>query len=107
MDCNLIPDSLLGMLWAQFAMAVSENRQDQKCPNCGEWFLLGPGGAKRSREFCSDSCKIKEYRGRRMKAVELARIGTPLEEIAKELRTNAETAKRWILAGENPERQDP
>jgi hypothetical protein len=60
-----VPRDLLGALWLQFARAMSGNKEYRVCKECGEWFEVSPERSRTTRQFCSDACKSKAYRGRR------------------------------------------
>lgn len=62
----LVPASLLGALWADFAQAVGENRGPDaylKCTTCGTFFEKGRS-KRRDARYCSDACKSRAYRRR-------------------------------------------
>jgi hypothetical protein len=54
----ILPQSLVGALWLQFARAIDGNRDYRACPNCGTWFEVGQGAASRARRFCSNKCRV-------------------------------------------------
>lgn len=54
----LVPISLWGAMWLQFAMEVASVGEARRCKHCGNRFI-----AKRA-EYCSDACRQKEYRKR-------------------------------------------
>lgn len=91
-----IPDSLIEAMWLQFALAVDESKDYRQCLQCGTWFELSPEKARTNRLFCSDACKSRNYRERKLRAQELASKGADIEDIAEELGTSVETAKGWV-----------
>lgn len=62
---HLVPKSLLGALWVQFALAINGDKEYRECGHCSTWFELSPGTARTSRFYCSDACKMKAYRERK------------------------------------------
>jgi hypothetical protein len=92
------PDSLLGALWLQFAQAVIQNKQYRRCESCAEWFEISPQVARAERVFCSTACRSRAYRQRRDEARRLNADGVPLEQIARDLQSDAETVSGWIKA---------
>jgi hypothetical protein len=94
------PDDLGGALWLQFAQAVTAQTRFHVCKQCGEWFALPQRGARISREYCSNSCRTKAYRGRQERARALAAKGKSPKDIARELDTTALVVRKWLKAGE-------
>jgi hypothetical protein len=96
---RLVPDSLLGCVWLQFAQAVSSDKGFRRCDQCGQWFELGLPGGRRSRLFCSGACRTRAHRARREKAMELHRQGKNAKEIAEATATVLATVKKWLKQG--------
>lgn len=61
----LVPDSLIGALWLQFARAIDGEKQYRRCLACGAWFELSPDTARTNRRYCNDACRSKAYRARK------------------------------------------
>jgi hypothetical protein len=62
------PYSLLGALWAQFALAIDGGANLGACKQCGKWFMLEAGRGRSGRsdkEYCSDACRMRAYRKRK------------------------------------------
>jgi hypothetical protein len=93
---RLVPDSLLGCLWVQFAQAVANDKGFRRCGQCGLWFELGPQAGRRSRLFCSGACRTRAHRARREKAWELHRQGKNPREIAAATATGLGTVRKWL-----------
>ena len=95
------PDDLGGALWLQFAKAIAGSPEDrtrfQVCKECGEWFALPARGSRLTREYCSDACRIRAFRGRQARA--LAAEGKDPKDIARELDTTASVVKKWLKTG--------
>jgi hypothetical protein len=91
-----VPQDLLAGVWLQFAQAVAENKDYGRCKECGAWFEVSPQGARKSRMYCSDICKIAAYHNRIDRAVGLHEDGWSDRKIAKELGTTEEQVKLWI-----------
>jgi hypothetical protein len=58
------PSDLVSAMWFQFGFALGEGQQFRKCKcaGCPEWFRVSDNGLKAKRLFCTDSCKMKDYR---------------------------------------------
>jgi hypothetical protein len=52
-----VPETLLAAMWLQFAREVLEGGRVHECEICGM-----PVAGKRSRRFCSDSCRQRNHR---------------------------------------------
>ena len=65
---TILPQSLVGALWLQFARAIDRDREYRACLNCGDWFEVGQGAASRARQFCSNKCRVAHSRKRRAQA---------------------------------------
>jgi hypothetical protein len=51
------PVCLLDAIWLQYAQANARSRQ---CPQCDEWFLVGPGTDRRAdAKYCGEKCRVK------------------------------------------------
>ncbi len=92
----LMPDTLLGAVWLQFAQAVTGSREHRQCQQCDKWFEIHPDVARTNRVFCSNACRSKAYRGRQSEAHRLADAGLPATAIAERLGTDSETVQEWI-----------
>lgn len=91
------PLTLLAAMWLQLALAIADDKEFQACKFCRGLFEISTAqtGFRSHREFCSDSCKTKDYRKRRRTALRLLREGRPLATVAKELKTDPATIRRW------------
>jgi hypothetical protein len=96
---KIVPVSLLGSLYLQFAYAVGEDKHYQQCSHCKKWFELAPGLNRADRLFCSDSCRVLAYRARQGQARLLAAEGKTAREIARELGSTVGTVNKWISKG--------
>src|SRR5262249_51113615 len=92
---RLAPGDLVKLLWLQFVRAISSGTRQQRCRECGKWFELLPKHRGR-KEFCSTACKLREFRRRQSRAVELKAAGRTVKQIATELDTDIDTVKRWV-----------
>ena len=91
------PLTLLAAMWLQLALAITDDKEFQACKFCRDLFEISTAqtGFRRHREFCSDSCKTKDYRKRKRTALRLLRERRPLATVAKELDTDPATIRRW------------
>lgn len=92
----LVPESLFGALWLQFAQVIERNSEFRRCAECGTWFELRPGSARSDKIYCSNSCRTKALRRRKAKAKELSKQGFAVREIAARLETEEKTVTRWL-----------
>ncbi len=97
---SMAPLTLLSAMWLQFALAVSGDKQFRECKFCKRMFEISTeqSGFRRHREFCSDSCKTKDYRRRKRTALRLAGSGTSVTSIAERTATDANTVRSWLAA---------
>lgn len=94
------PASLLGLLWLQFADALTEVTIFRPCKSCGKLILISPSeGARSHRLTCSDRCRVALYQERVRGAVASFGQGKNLEEIARGAGAELLTVKRWIARG--------
>jgi len=89
-------DSLLGLIWFQFAEAVQVGMKFQTCKNCGEVFGLTHKTNRSSRQYCSDACKTNACRQRESKAIKMHSNGKTPEQIAKDLGSDLATIEKWL-----------
>lgn len=92
------PENLLGALWLLFAQALEQKKEFRACRECGKWFAVSSerDGRTKRRQFCSEACKTRDYRGRQMRAVQGRAEGKTVQEIAQELKTQEATIRRWL-----------
>ena len=94
------PRTLLAGMWLQMAMALARDKQFGDCKQCGKPFDVSTTetGSRTDREFCSDSCKTKDYRRRKRVARQLSEEGSSLSAIADQIKTKKATVRRWLAA---------
>jgi hypothetical protein len=63
---QLIPRNLLEAMWLQFGEAVTHDKSFRKCRQCGTWFEISLRAARIDKVFCSEACKAKAYRRRKL-----------------------------------------
>lgn len=97
---SIRPVNLVGAIAMQFALAVVGNKEYRQCrlERCRRWFEVGRFVQGPNREFCSDSCRAKDYQERRAMARQLYGQGMPLAAIAGRLNTDVDKVKFWIAA---------
>jgi hypothetical protein len=59
-----VPVDLLGAMWTQLALSITENRQRTQCLNCDRWIEVSKS-YRYGRHYCGDSCKMQAYRRRK------------------------------------------
>jgi hypothetical protein len=57
----IVPRTLLGVLWLQFAQAIASNTTFRDCKVCGRAFDVSSPGHRTTRIYCSDACKNQAY----------------------------------------------
>ena len=94
------PTTLLAAMWLQLAMAVAGEKEFVKCKFCSRQIEISTAesGFRTNREFCSQSCKTKDYRHRKRTALRLADARTPMSKIAAKVQTPVATVQRWLAA---------
>ncbi len=63
---HLVPSSLIGALWLQLALAVEGNKEHRQCHECKSWFEIFPGSGRPDKLYCSDACRMRAYRKRKV-----------------------------------------
>lgn len=99
----LVPCTLLGALWLQFAAAVDARKVFIECQQCGAPFELSraPGSGKRSdARFCTDRCRVAHHRQRVEQARRMKSQGSSPAQIARKLKTDTEVVKGWLRTAE-------
>ncbi len=93
---HIVPSTLGGAMWLQFAQAIAGNRQLRQCKVCDRWFALSPEIARTSKYYCSEACRSRAYRARKERARQLAADGKTPKKIAKELGCKLATIEEWL-----------
>jgi hypothetical protein len=60
------PYSLLHAFWAQLLMAIDRKENLGACVQCRKWFTLEAGGGRSDKEYCSNACRMRAYRKRKV-----------------------------------------
>jgi hypothetical protein len=87
---------LLDFMFFQLGHALLSGRRFRQCVACGKWSLLQPGVSRADRTTCSAYCRLRLYRRRRARAVELHRRGWSPRRIAKEIGSDVSRVTRWL-----------
>lgn len=74
---DVVPRSLLGGIWTQFAAAVAGNLEFRSCFVCNTWFELSPETNRTNRMYCSDACRTRAHRKRKAIEAEMAKEFNP------------------------------
>jgi hypothetical protein len=95
---TLEPLTLISAMWLQLALAITGDKRFVACKFCRRLLEISTeqSGFRSHREFCTDSCKTKDYRKRKRSALRLAIAGKPLAEISEKTGTDAATIKTWL-----------
>jgi hypothetical protein len=92
------PENLLGALYLQFALAITNpggGFHYARCQQCGKRLTLGRLGSRIVRTTCSETCRTLLSR-RRRRAKALHKDGIPVKAIAKEVKADVPTVRNWI-----------
>jgi len=99
LEVSLVPSSLLGCMWLQFARAIGGDKSYRACENCKRWFEIGGGtlGGRSDKRYCCGTCKAAAHAKKRVRARRLYRSGRMPADIAQKLDTPIGTVKGWIV----------
>jgi hypothetical protein len=102
----LEPLTLIAAMWLQVALAVTGDKRFVACKFCRRLFEISTEqtGFRSHREFCSDSCKTKDYRKRKRTALRLAASGSRLREISEKTGTETATVRAWLATAKRDSR---
>lgn len=92
----LVPQSLIGCLWLQFARAIDGNRDYRRCPICRKWFEITFHVSRKDRAFCTPTCKARAHKQKITEARQLKKEGMDARAIAKKLDTPLATLRGWL-----------
>jgi hypothetical protein len=95
---SIAPLTLLAAMWLQHALAMAGDKQFVACKFCRRLMEISTDetGFRTHREFCSDSCKTKDYRKRMRTALTLAEKGLSTDAIAQRTVTQVATVRGWL-----------
>ena len=95
---SFAPLTLLSAMWLQLALSVAGDKEFRGCKHCKRLFEISTEktGYRKHREFCSESCKTKDYRKRKRTALKLAGEGKSVAVVATRTGTNAVTVRAWL-----------
>lgn len=96
----LAPLSLVAAMWLQLALGVTGGKRFVECKFCRRVMEISTEqtGFRSHREFCSDSCKTKDYRKRKRAALAFGAAGVPLVDISERTATDRATVRSWLAA---------
>ncbi len=97
---HVVPETLLGAIWLQFALAVADRKRYLHCAQCPNWIEVSPEKHHRPKIYCSSACKMRASRRRASKR----RGASPSDEAkqaARQMRTKA-PRKRAASARKKP-----
>ena len=93
------PNSLIALMWLQFADALTGVTEFRPCKRkgCGKLIRISPEfGSHTNKQTCSDSCKVRVYQERVRGVIASFDQGKAPEEIATGLKTELSTVRGWI-----------
>ncbi len=59
---DLCPGSLRAFIWYSFVLGLNPGSEGKTCKFCQRPFLTGPGGRRADAVYCSDRCKLADFR---------------------------------------------
>lgn len=65
-ESDIIASSLADLLEVQWGMSIAANVQHRQCAECPNWFSVHPGSGRPEKQFCSDACRMRAYRKRKV-----------------------------------------
>jgi hypothetical protein len=98
----LAPQSLVGAVWLQFAIAIDVLKTYLKCDYCGSPFEVSKDartGKRPDAKFCTTRCRVNNYRARIERARRMKAAGRSRREIARALNTKFRTLDNWLGTG--------
>lgn len=63
---DIIASSLADMLEVQWGMSVVNDVDHRQCSECQTWFSINPGAGRPEKRYCSDACRMRAYRRRKL-----------------------------------------
>jgi hypothetical protein len=99
-EVHAIPRNLFAALCLQFALALAGNKHFQQCVSCGKWYELLPGVNRADKQTCSQTCRTRLYRQRKLRALALHAEGKTARAIAHEQEAKPDAVAKWITTGE-------
>jgi hypothetical protein len=93
------PNSLLALMWLQFADALTGVTEFRPCKRkgCGNLIRISPEyGSHTNKQTCSDSCKVRVYQERVRAVIASFDQGKAPEAIGTDLKTELSTVRGWI-----------
>jgi len=60
------PVTLQEALWAQLFLMIDGNLNLRGCVQCRKWFTLEAGRGRADKEYCSNACRMRAYRKRKL-----------------------------------------
>jgi hypothetical protein len=61
------PVDLLGAMWQLLFDAICAKGEHKRCLCCRGWYEVSTASSRMDRQYCSDACRMKEYRRRKSK----------------------------------------
>ena len=99
---SYVPKNLLGAIWIQLALSLGHDKRYPLCQKCERPFEVSldrQTGQRADSMFCSDRCKSADYRDRKKDARRLSKQKMSPSKIAKKVRSDTATVKRWLSQG--------
>jgi hypothetical protein len=95
---RIVPTTLLGALWWQFARVIAGEAKYRECPICHEPMEISSGsnGKNANVVFCSSACRQENHRAKVKAARALKAEGKTVRQIAKHFDTTPDTIQNWL-----------
>ncbi|MHB1424799.1 MAG: hypothetical protein ACYC3I_16635 [Gemmataceae bacterium] len=99
LNLHIVPKTLLAAMWLQLARAIDTDKTYRRCKACPRWFEVSAGNSRADRLFCSDACKSRDYRTKKLEALRLRGEHKKVHQIAQILGTTPDLVKKWLHEG--------
>jgi hypothetical protein len=63
---HAVAQNLQDLLWTQWGLSVLADTRHSQCAQCEKFFSIQPGSGRANKQFCSDACRMKAYRLRKL-----------------------------------------
>jgi hypothetical protein len=63
---RIICSTLRHYIDVQWGMSIAANLLHRQCAECPNWFSVHPGTSRPEKIYCSDACRMRAYRKRKL-----------------------------------------
>lgn len=94
LQSNFVTFGLGNSLLVQATEAVANQWVLRNCPHCGS--PIAAAENRTDRVFCSNSCRVQDYKKRMKKAIEMHSKGKSVRQIAAAVGSDVPTVRGWL-----------